>query len=162
MATYEFVYPTVVGPRYTGGADPKTDQWMANPHLSAGKQEPYAWDSRFTCKPASALKEVSSPSHKIAVTTPAHPPRTSSWTRPGGGNKDFVLRYRLAGDKIETGLLQFEEPSAGLGRPPEKFFALLVEPPKRPTLADIPGREFIFLLDVSGSMHGFPSTPPRS
>jgi hypothetical protein len=32
----------------------------------------------------------------------------------------------------------------------------LVEPPKRPTLADIPGREFIFLLDVSGSMHGFP------
>ena len=52
--------------------------------------------------------------------------------------------------------MQFEEPAGGLGRPAEKFFALLMEPPSRPSLADIPGREFIFLLDVSGSMHGFP------
>ncbi len=32
----------------------------------------------------------------------------------------------------------------------------MVEPPQRPTAAQIPGREYIFLLDVSGSMHGFP------
>src|SRR4029078_4527321 len=41
---YEFVYPTVVGPRYTGGADPAKDQWMANPPLPAAAPEPYRFD----------------------------------------------------------------------------------------------------------------------
>ena len=43
-AIYEFVYPTVVGPRYAGGADPGKDKWMANPHLPAGTPEPYRFD----------------------------------------------------------------------------------------------------------------------
>ena len=155
-AVYEFVYPTVVGPRYAGGANPKTDQWMANPHLSEGKAEPYAWDIKVHLQTGIGLKDVSSPSHKIAVKYAGPSTADVTLDQTGGGNKDFVLRYRLAGDKIETGLLQFEEPAAGLPYSAEKFFALLVEPPKRPTLADIPGREYIFLLDVSGSMHGFP------
>jgi Ca-activated chloride channel family protein len=155
-STYEFVYPTVVGPRYAGGANPKTDQWMANPHLSEGKQEPYSWDIKVHLQTGIGLKEVSSPSHKIAVNYAGPSTADIKLDQGGGGNKDFVLRYRLAGDKIETGLLQFEEPAAGRPYPAEKFFALLVEPPRRPALADIPGREYIFLLDVSGSMHGFP------
>jgi Ca-activated chloride channel homolog len=154
-ATYELVYPTVVGPRYTGGANPQKDTWMANPHLSEGTPEPYAWDLKVHLQTGIGLKEISSPSHKIAVSYSGPSTADIKIDQPGGGNKDFVLRYRLAGDKIETGLLQFEEPG-NLGRPAEKFFALLVEPPKRPALADIPGREFIFVLDVSGSMHGFP------
>ena len=32
----------------------------------------------------------------------------------------------------------------------------MMEPPRRPQAAQIPPREYIFLLDVSGSMHGFP------
>ncbi len=154
-STYELVYPTVVGPRYAGGADPKKDNWMANPHLSEGTPEPYAWDLKVHLQTGIGLKEVSSPSHKIAVNYSGPSTADIKIDQPGGGNKDFVLRYRLAGDKIETGLLQYEEPTS-LGRPSEKFFALLVEPPKRPSLAEIPGREFIFVLDVSGSMHGFP------
>ena len=155
-ATYEFVYPTVVGPRYSGGANPKTDQWMANPHLSAGEKEPYAFDIKVHMQTGIALKEVSSPSHKIAVTYAGSSTADIRLDQAGGGNKDFVLRYRLAGDKIETGLLLYEEPSAGPDRPSEKFFALLLEPPRRPSEAEIPPREYIFLLDVSGSMHGFP------
>ena len=155
-SVYEFVYPTVVGPRYAGGANPKTDQWMANPHLSEGNAEPYAWDVKVHLQTGIGLKDVSSPSHKIAVKYAGPSTADVTLDQTGGGNKDFVLRYRLAGDKIETGLLQFEEPAAGLPYSAEKFFALLVEPPKRPTLADIPGREYIFLLDTSGSMHGFP------
>ncbi len=153
---YELVYPTVVGPRYAGGANPKTDQWMANPHLSEGKAEPYAWDVKVHLQTGIGLKDVSSPSHKIAVKYAGPSTADITLDQSGGGNKDFMLRYRLAGDKIETGLLQFAEPAAGKPYPAEKFFALLVEPPKRPALADIPAREFIFLLDVSGSMRGFP------
>jgi Ca-activated chloride channel family protein len=155
-ATYEFVYPTVVGPRYSGGANPKTDQWMANPHLSEGEKEPYAFGIKVHMQTGIALKEVSSPSHKIAVSYAGTTTADVRLDQPGGGNKDFVLRYRLAGDKIETGLLLYQEPQVGLNRPNEKFFALLVEPPRRPSDAEIPPREYIFLLDVSGSMHGFP------
>ena len=38
----------------------------------------------------------------------------------------------------------------------ENFFVLMMQPPKRVTNANIPGREYIFIVDVSGSMHGFP------
>jgi Ca-activated chloride channel homolog len=154
-ATYEFMYPTVVGPRYSGGANPKTDQWMANPHLSEGEKEPYAFDIKVHMQTGIALKEVSSPSHKIAVSYAGSSTADVRLDQTGGGNKDFVLRYRLAGDKIETGLLLYEQ-RASSDQPNEKFFALLMEPPHRPSDADVPPREYIFLLDVSGSMHGFP------
>jgi Ca-activated chloride channel family protein len=153
-ATYEFVYPTVVGPRYSGGANPKTDQWMANPHLSEGEKEPYAFDIKVHMQTGIALKEVSSPSHKIAISYAGSSTADVRLDQTDGGNKDFVLRYRLSGDKIETGLLLYQE--TGSERPGEKFFALLMEPPRRPSDAEIPPREYIFLLDVSGSMHGFP------
>ena len=70
-------------------------------------------------------------------------------TAKKSGNKDLVLSYRLAGDKIETGLLLYESKD-------ENFFLAVVQPPKRPSVADIPPREYIFIIDVSGSMSGYP------
>jgi Ca-activated chloride channel family protein len=157
-ATYELVYPTVVGPRYAGGADPAKDRWMANPHLPAGTPEPYKFDIRVRLDSGIPIKALSSPSHEIAVNY-ASPTRADvRLAAPGGGNRDFVLRYRLAGDKIESGLLLWEGQGGdgnGGGRK-ENFFALMMEPPARPQAAQIPPREYIFLLDVSGSMYGFP------
>jgi Ca-activated chloride channel family protein len=65
------------------------------------------------------------------------------------GNRDFILDYRLAGVEIQSGLLVYESTK-------ENFFLLTVQPPARVAVADIPPREYIFVLDVSGSMHGFP------
>jgi Ca-activated chloride channel family protein len=159
-AVYELVYPTVVGPRYAGGADPSRDKWIANPHLPAGTPEPYRFDIRVHLETGIAIKELSSPSHAVRVDYAAANRADVRLAAPGGGNRDFVLRYRLAGDKIETGLLLWDGQSDrdGDGANPrrESFFALMMEPPRRPTAAQIPVREYIFLLDVSGSMHGFP------
>ena len=66
-----------------------------------------------------------------------------------GGNKDFVLRYALAGGKIETGLLLYPGQE-------ENFFMLMMEPPARVKPEAVLPREYIFIVDVSGSMHGFP------
>jgi Ca-activated chloride channel family protein len=49
-----------------------------------------------------------------------------------GGNRDYILRYRLDGDRIQSGLLLFEGKS-------ENFFLLMMQPPKRIAEADIPG-----------------------
>ena len=65
------------------------------------------------------------------------------------GNRDFVLRYRLAGDQIASGLLLYQ----GEG---ENFFLYMAQPPQRVATDDIPAREYIFVVDVSGSMEGFP------
>ena len=37
----------------------------------------------------------------------------------------------------------------------------MVQPPRRVAPADIPPREYIFIMDVSGSMYGFPLDGPR-
>ncbi len=152
-ATYEFVFPTVVGPRYTGGADPQKDKWMANPHLPAGAPSPTRFDIGVHLETGVGLKEVTSPSHAIDVAYASANSADIKLKASQGaeGNRDFVLRYRLAGDKIETGMLLSPRGADGEG-----YFALMMEPPRRPTLSQIPGREYIFLLDVSGSMHGFP------
>jgi Ca-activated chloride channel family protein len=60
-----------------------------------------------------------------------------------------VLGFRLAGDAIQSGLSLYD--SGG-----EKYFLLQVEPPARVAQTAIPPREFVFVVDVSGSMRGFP------
>ena len=64
-------------------------------------------------------------------------------------NRDFVLRYRLAGDDNQAGLLSYSDQRGG-------FFSLLIEPPAVPEQTQITPREMVFVLDVSGSMSGVP------
>ena len=52
---------------------------------------------------------------------------------------------------MNTGLLLHEDKKNG-----ENFFLLTVQPPQRIATDEIPAREYIFVVDVSGSMNGFP------
>ncbi|MCP4401452.1 MAG: VWA domain-containing protein, partial [bacterium] len=76
-----------------------------------------------------------------------------------GGDRDYILRYRLAGSQIESGLLLYEgKPTPGPSREgnTENFFLLMVQPPQQVKSDDIPPRDYVFIMDVSGSMRGFP------
>src|SRR2546422_845311 len=64
-------------------------------------------------------------------------------------NKDFILRYDVAGRKIEDALLTHRSDKGG-------FFTLILQPPERVTAEDVMPKELVFVLDTSGSMSGFP------
>lgn len=152
-STYEFVYPTVVGPRYSNqpreGA-PAAERWVENPYLKEGSEPRTTFDIATTLATGMPVQELVCPSH--ATTIAYQGPDTAKVTLvPGGfgGDRDYILRYRLAEQKIATGLLLFEGEQ-------EKFFLLMAQPPVRPQPSQIPGREYIFVVDVSGSMNGFP------
>jgi Ca-activated chloride channel family protein len=64
-------------------------------------------------------------------------------------NKDFILRWDVAGGKIQDALLTHRGDRGG-------FFTFLLQPPERPTAAEITPKEIVFVIDTSGSMSGFP------
>ena len=151
---YEVVFPTVVGPRYSSQPEssaPQADQWVKNPYLHQGK------------KPTSALKistriSAGVPIQDLTCTSHAIVPKWQSQSiadlllddeDPFQGNRDFILRYRLTGNSIASGLILHK----GEG---ENFFLYMAQPPRRITSSEIPRREYIFVVDVSGSMDGFP------
>jgi len=153
-AVYEFVYPTVVGPRYSEQTtdDAKTwENWVENPCLHQGEPPTYAFDIAVNLSTGLPIQELACSSHKVTISHegPSLSHITLGPSEKYGGNRDFILKYRLAGGRIETGLLLFEGGE-------ENFFLLTMQPPKRVSERQIPPREYLFIVDVSGSMHGFP------
>ena len=148
---YQFVYPTVVGPRYSNtpeDAAPAEDKWVKSPYLHQGEQSPATFFIDVNLSTGVPLADLRSPSHQPKVdwenAALAHVSLENDT-----GTRDFILDYRLSGREIQSGLLVFEGPQ-------ENFFLLTVQPPQRVAPKDIPPREYIFVLDVSGSMYGFP------
>jgi Ca-activated chloride channel homolog len=151
---YEFVYPTVVGPRYSNKLEKGTapsEKWVQNPYLRQGEDAPYSFDIETTITGGMAIKEVTSTSHMVRITYdgPTCAKVALDGQKGNGGNRDYVLRYRLDGDKIQSGVLLYEGEK-------ENFFLLMMQPPKRVAPSQIPGREYVFVVDVSGSMYGYP------
>lgn len=147
--TYSFVYPTVVGPRYTGEAAP--EKWTSNPYLKEGKTPNRGYTIKTTIEAGLPLSDVKCKSHDVDVNWQGE--RSALVELKQGsdfaGNRDYILNYRLQGGAIETGLVLHEGKD-------ENFFCMMMQPPKRVELNEIPNREYIFVMDVSGSMHGFP------
>ena len=151
---YRFVFPTVVGPRYNGTPGSGSDQaepWIATAHLSAGQLSASTFAMHVELLAPTPLGEVNSPSHRLTLKK-----LTSKQLQIGldageahGNNRDFILDYRLAGDNFSSGVLL----SKGVD---ENFFLALIAPPKTLQSQMIVPREYIFVVDISGSMHGFP------
>lgn len=121
---YTFVYPTVIGPRNATGIDPATHDWIGNPHLRAGEPPPYGFDLRIQLQSPIPFKAVSSPSHPVKVTYPSPRSANIELVQQGGGDRDFILQYKLRGDEIQSGTLVYDDGG-------EKFFLTMVEPPAR-------------------------------
>ncbi|PYS70705.1 MAG: trypsin [Acidobacteria bacterium] len=150
---YEVVFPTVVGPRYASQKDAteKGNQSVSTPYLRQGEKPTSSLHISAKISGGLPIQELSCPSHQIfpQYQGPTVAQLTLDDSDPFQGNRDFVLRYKLSGEQIATGLLLFQGTD-------ENFFLYMAQPPARVTNEDIPAREYIFVVDVSGSMSGFP------
>jgi Ca-activated chloride channel homolog len=151
--TYQFVYPTVVGPRYSNrGSDDASEEekWVENPYLHEGEDPVHTFGLDLSIQSGIPIAKVSSPSHDVSVEfTGKKRAHITQEENRKAGNRDFVVRYSLAGDAIEHGLLLYPGKK-------ENYFLLMMEPPARTEPDEIVPREYIFIMDVSGSMGGFP------
>ncbi|CAN0600732.1 unnamed protein product, partial [Ectocarpus sp. 12 AP-2014] len=147
---YQFVAPAVVGPRFTGESA-KNEDAFTMPHTAKGISDTFGYDMTISINAAMPIQNVSSSSHKVNVTYPnmktAEVFLSKSDENPS--NRDFILNYNLRGNKIESGMLLYEHGD-------ENFFSYQIEPTNSFKLEDIPSREYIFIVDVSGSMNGYP------
>lgn len=154
QGVYEFVYPAVVGPRYsnTPGANaPDTETWIANPYLPEGHQAPVHFDIQVSLSTGIPVQGIHSSTHEVDVQYEGKAKARIGLKGDSnaGANRDYILQYRLKGDQIESGLLLQEGKD-------ENFFLLMTQPPKQVKPEQIPPREYIFVVDISGSMYGFP------
>ncbi len=159
---YSFVFPTVVGPRYNppGHADPvaavrrgsgSTGPGTAIEYLRPEERSGHDISINVRIDAGVEIEEVNA-SHGVDVTrdderTAAVKLRNES-TIP---NRDFVLDFRVAGERLKSNLLTHRDPDTG-----ESYFTLMVIPPKDSTLVPRQAMEMVFVIDCSGSMSGQP------
>ena len=151
-AQYGFVFPTVVGPRYNSPqGEAAAEKWLAAPYLRSGAASETAFDLRVALDTPVAVKEIASSSHEVDIdgVGTMHATLALKKTDRPGNNRDFILSYRLAGDRIESGLMLFRGED-------ENFFLAMALPPKAIATTQINPRDYIFVVDISGSMHGYP------
>ena len=144
---YEFVYPTVVGPRYSRSGE----EWVNRSTSQLANGQTPEFSIQTIIQAGMPIRKISSVSHNLTIESDEEEQAVISLSNPKDyeGNRDYILQYELQGGKVESGLLRYEHGD-------ENFFLLMMQPPKMPTPDQIPPREYVFIVDVSGSMHGKP------
>jgi Ca-activated chloride channel family protein len=163
--SYEFVFPMVVGPRYipgtptgqqsSGGSSPDTTRVadasrITPPVATSGTRAGHDISIEVSLDAGVPINEIKSISHDVE--TDRRGSQIALLRLKDAAvipNKDFILRYDVAGRRIEDAVLTHRTDKDG-------FFTMILQPPDRVAAADVMPKELIFVLDTSGSMEGFP------
>jgi len=159
---YEYDFPMVVGPRFNPpgstqgvgavgrGSHGLSRQKTEVQYLKPGERSGHDISLRVKVDAGVAIEEIASPTHVTSMKQDspgaAEVALSSLDAIP---NKDFVLRYRVAGKTVKSTLLAHRDQRGG-------FFTLMVLPPGDLAALERKPMEMIFVLDCSGSMNGWP------
>jgi Ca-activated chloride channel family protein len=162
--TFEFVFPMVVGPRYipgnptgrqAGGWAQDTDQVpdasrITPPVAKPGTRAGHAISVEVKLDAGLAIGSLNSPTHDVVIDrTTANSAVVKLKDMASIPNKDFILRYTSANNRIEDAVLTHQDSRGG-------FLSLILTPPQKFAQSQVTPKELVFVLDTSGSMSGFP------
>jgi Ca-activated chloride channel family protein len=167
--SYQFVFPMVVGPRYIpgapvgkqgGGWSPDTNRVpdasrITPPVAPQGTRAGHDISIEIALDAGVPIDDLRSPLHDVSVDRPTN--HSAIINLKSGSvipNKDFILKYDVAGKRIEDALLFHRAKKGG-------FFTMILQPPERVVPAEVTPKELVFVLDTSGSMMGFPIEKAR-
>ncbi|MEN9355122.1 MAG: hypothetical protein RL318_2447, partial [Fibrobacterota bacterium] len=152
----EFVFPTVVGPRFCPPGKVPDMGRIGAPRLPPGMAAPQSLDIQVKLDAGFPLTALESPTHCVRMNGKMDPNQT--WQGPvavslDGGqavpDRDYVLRWKTRKPATSATLL-----TDGNGK--EGHFLLEIQPPARATATNTTPKELVFLVDQSGSMGGEP------
>ncbi len=165
---YEFVFPMVVGPRFnppgmtngigavahgqTGLSGQSTEVSYLRPGERTGHDISLSVEidagmriEEFECNTHQVSHQVFSPERLSVVLSPAD----------AIPNRDFILRYRLAGTDVKSGLVTHRDDTGG-------YFSLMLIPPAELSSLRRQPLELVFVVDSSGSMSGRPISEAKA
>ena len=165
---YEFVFPMVVGPRYnppatTGGIGAVargesgvSGQSTEVQYLAPNERSGHDVSISLNISAGVTIESVRSVNHDVAVKDVTETERSVTLSAADSiPNKDFVLRYQVAGDQIKTAMMTHKDDHG-------QYFTMMLYPPAEMKKVQRSPMEMVFVLDCSGSMSGRPIDQARS
>lgn len=161
---YEIVFPMVVGPRfvpagnfvrrifdmYEVSTSVEDADRITPPIVPEGTRTGYDIEVTVNLNPGVAIQGYESLNHE--VNTKLNWNGTISITLENENeipNRDFVLRYTTASDRIQSGVIAHNGEMGG-------HFMLILQPDADIDVDEITPKEMFFVVDCSGSMSGQP------
>ncbi len=161
---FQFVFPMVVAPRFipglstgsqgTGWAQDTSQVPDASritpPVVEEGSRAGHDIDLSVSIDAGVPIENLKSSLHEVDIDRKNDNHATVTLkNKKEIPNKDFVLKYTVAADKIKSGYICHKDGEHG-------YVMIMMIPPKRITPEQAAPRELIFIIDISGSQQGPP------
>lgn len=146
---YEFFFPTGVGPRYVRRERVADADKVAVPALPVGTRSGRDLALTLRVRAGVPIADLASPTHRIDVAGPPEERVVVLAPDDRIPNRDFVVRYRLAGARTAATVLAQRDARGG-------HFAAYLVPAVRYREDEVVPKDVVFLMDTSGSQDGEP------
>jgi len=165
---YEFVFPMVVGPRYNPpattdgigsvarGGNGISGQNTEVQYLAPNERSGHDVSVSLNIKAGVDIENVRCVNHSVDIKESSESERQITLSPSDSiPNKDFVLRYKVAGEQIKTAMMTHKDDHG-------QYFTMLLYPPAELKQVQRSPMEMVFVLDCSGSMNGRPLDQARA
>jgi Ca-activated chloride channel family protein len=161
---YEIVFPMVVGPRfvpagnfvrrifdmYEVSTSVEDADRITPPIVPEGTRTGYDIEVTVNLNPGVAIQEFESLNHEVDTKLKWNGTVIITLENEDEiPNRDFVLRYTTAADRIQSGVIAHNGEMGG-------HFMLILQPDADIDIDEITPKEMFFVVDCSGSMSGQP------